>query len=205
MNLYDLSAILNAILNISKLPGFARWHHHFSWNRWSSEEIDTPGIFVSFHSPREYYLLLDYDLCLFCELAKFRNNCLYIRVSERRASVFRRIWCGSGRRLRNLIFLRFRSIPLMDVWNFVDSAAFGLTVCDILSDIISIIISVRWHTHDNVHNICMILCIASHVHDIVDGRCMTLRTDSNESVDWPGLITVSSYHVPCFNKFTFFI
>ena len=63
MNLYDLSAILNAILNISKLPGFARWHHHFSWNRWSSEEIDTYGIFVSFRSPRDKFfkhLLLDY-------------------------------------------------------------------------------------------------------------------------------------------------
>ena len=65
MNMYDLSAILNAILNILKLPGFARWHHHFSWSMWSSEEIDTPGIFVSFRSPRDKFfkhLLLDY-LC----------------------------------------------------------------------------------------------------------------------------------------------
>ena len=60
MNIYNLSVILNAILNILKLPGFARWHHHFSWNRLSSEEIDTHGIFVSFPSPREYVLLLDY-------------------------------------------------------------------------------------------------------------------------------------------------
>ena len=62
MNMYDFSAILDAILNISKLPGLARWHHHFSLSRWSSEEIDTPGIFVSFRSPREYYLLLDYNI-----------------------------------------------------------------------------------------------------------------------------------------------
>ena len=73
MNMYDLSAILNAILNISKLPGFVRWHHNFSWNRWSSEEIDTPGIFVSFRSPRDkffkhlllhYKQRIDYKLCL---------------------------------------------------------------------------------------------------------------------------------------------
>ena len=76
MNMYDLSAILNAILNISKLPGFARWHYHFSWNRWSSEEIDTPGIFVSFRSPRDKFfkhLLLHYkQISLIC--SKKMNN-----------------------------------------------------------------------------------------------------------------------------------
>ena len=76
MTMYDLSAISNAILNISKLPGFARWHghHHFSWNRWSSEEIDTPGIFVSFRSPRDKFfehLLLHYCVCFVIRKNKY--------------------------------------------------------------------------------------------------------------------------------------